>query len=140
MSWYKRNYVIDPRVQLKIVGFLASIAVVMSIIICALAYKKVNQLGVLFTGSVVPPALQAEVFETLARSLMFSLIAIVTVMILVFSIAGIILTHRVAGPIWRLQAEIRRHLNGEKIHPIRFRKNDEFKELADLVNQLISKQ
>jgi hypothetical protein len=136
-AWYPRNYLINPHVQLKIVFLLGGIASVTSIIICAIAYERLLRLGALFNHSVVPPVAMPGVFKGIADSLMFRLLGIVSLMIGAFCIIGIILTHRVAGPIWKLQTQLKKFLSGEDIQPIRFRRRDEFRELPELINKLI---
>jgi hypothetical protein len=137
IPWYKRNYLVDPKVQLKIVLFLAGIALVAAVTICLIAYERLIQLGALFNHSAVPPAALPRAFEAIATSLMFRLISIVVLMVIMFSAAGIALTHRIAGPIWKLQVELRRFLAGEDVRPIQFRRHDEFQELPDLINELM---
>ena len=137
-KWYQRNYLIDPKAQLKIVSLLAGVAIIASILICAIAYERLIKLGVLFNGSGVPIALLPEAFRDMANSLMDRLIAIVLLMVVVFGVLGVLLTHRVAGPIWKLQSELKKILRGEDVHPIHFRKHDEFKELPDLINKLVA--
>lgn len=225
VMWWQRNYVIEPKLQLKIVGFLASVSLVMAGLIIWTASSKINELGVFFNRSllihaptmnpfkdlacsiqlalagigisfvvvvigiikiiaekklsflwlalsmivcmclifsaaymgktymkvsqmgtpastappVIMPVAKEEAFQLIATSLMFNLSSIVTFMIMIFSGAGIILTHRVAGPIWRLQTELRKLMSGQEIRPLKFRKNDEFHELAELINILIER-
>ena len=50
---------------------------------------------------------------------------------------GIVVTHRVAGPIYRIEQDLKRLLQGEKIEPIHIRRRDEFQELVDIINQVI---
>ncbi|MFH1868795.1 MAG: hypothetical protein ABH843_07475 [Candidatus Omnitrophota bacterium] len=50
------------------------------------------------------------------------------------------LSHRIAGPIYRLEKELDKLLAGEKVSQIRLRKNDELKPLADKINRLVNKQ
>lgn len=137
VPWYNRNYVIDPSVQLKIVLFLGSIALAAASGICLIAYERMLELGNLFNTTVVPPAALPAAFKEIADSLMYRLAAMVTVMIILFCLAGILLTHRVAGPIWKLQVELRRFFDGEDIKRIAFRKRDEFQDLPKLINKLI---
>lgn len=135
--WYKRKYISDSSAQIRVVLFLASIATVAAVCICWIAYERLADLSVLFNQRHVPPVALPQVFEKYASKMMFDLVSVVVVMIVIFSVAGIILTHRLAGPIWKVQREIKKVLKGEKIKPISFRKGDEFQELPPLVNQLI---
>ena len=76
-------------------------------------------------------------FKMIADSLMYRLTAVVLLMIFAFIVTGILLTHRIAGPIWKLQRELSKFLGGEKIRPISFRDGDEYRELPELVNKLL---
>jgi len=137
LPWYKKNYLVDPLPQIRIVGMLAGIATVAAVAICCIAYERLMKLDVLFNRSLIPPAALPSAFEAIARSLMYRLITIVVLMVLIFTAAGILLTHRISGPIWKLQKELKRFLAGEQIRPIHFRKGDEYKELPELINKLI---
>ncbi|MBK9292882.1 MAG: hypothetical protein IPM57_00290 [Oligoflexia bacterium] len=138
-SLLKRKFLVDPKVQLKVVLLLGGVAILCSIAICYIAYSKMIQLGVLFNGGIVPPALVPQTFATIAESLMSQLILVVITMIIVFVFLGIYLTHKLTGPIWKLQNELKRHINGQTINPIQFRKGDAFKELPGLINKIINK-
>lgn len=48
-------------------------------------------------------------------------------------------SHKMAGPIYKIKAYLRRILKGEKVEEIRLRKGDDFQELANLINELIEK-
>lgn len=135
--WHRRNYMIAPKLQLKIVGMLAGVAVVSSIIICIVAYERILLLDRLFDGNYVPPPLGKSTLTLVANTLMKRLLIIVSGMVCVFTVLGVYLTHKVAGPMWKLEHEIEKFLNNEKISPIKFRKGDEFQRLPELVNRLI---
>jgi len=71
------------------------------------------------------------VFPTL---LMNNLIIMILIMVI-----GIFYSHRMAGPIYRMEQDIKKVLAGEKDLRIKVRKKDKFKELAELINKLIQK-
>jgi nitrogen fixation/metabolism regulation signal transduction histidine kinase len=58
---------------------------------------------------------------------------------LMIIVVGIFYSHRIAGPMYRIETDIKRVLDGEKGVTIRLRKKDKLQSLADLVNQLIKK-
>lgn len=133
----QRKYLVDPRVQFKVITFLGGIAVICALIICAMAYERLMQLHVLFNNSMVAPIMMPQAFQAIATSLMYRLIAIVLIMIAIFVWAGILLTHKLTGPIWKLQYQLKKFHKGETIPPLKFRKGDAFTELPDLINKLI---
>jgi nitrogen fixation/metabolism regulation signal transduction histidine kinase len=59
--------------------------------------------------------------------------------VIVLIAANIYYSHRIAGPVYRMKKVVQQKLDGQKVEPIRFRKDDEFQELADLVNRLMEK-
>ncbi len=58
---------------------------------------------------------------------------------LLIIVVGIFYSHRIAGPMYRIETDIKRVLDGEKSVEIHLRKKDKFRSLAELVNQLIRK-
>jgi len=52
---------------------------------------------------------------------------------------GVFYSHRLAGPIYKLQDTMEKALRGEAVLPVHLRKNDELHELADLINRLLDR-
>jgi hypothetical protein len=52
---------------------------------------------------------------------------------------GIVVTHRIAGPVYRIQQQLERTLQGEKVGPIRLRRGDEFHKFAEIINQVLER-
>jgi methyl-accepting chemotaxis protein len=61
------------------------------------------------------------------------------VIMLLFIVLGILATHRIAGPVYRIEVDIERVLAGEKGVRVRTRKRDAFPDLAERVNELIER-
>jgi hypothetical protein len=135
--WYRRNYCVAPRAQITIVGMLAGIAIISSLAICYTAHLAVMDLGKLFNGTYPRPPLRMDVFQYISEILVTRLIKVVCAMVVIFILAGIYLTHHLAGPVWKLENELKKFLNGEKIPPMRFRRWDAFQGLPALINKLL---
>ncbi len=58
------------------------------------------------------------------------------VIMIVLSVMGIFYSHKMAGPVYRMNADIRMVLGGELGKRIKLRKKDEFQSLADNINLL----
>jgi hypothetical protein len=56
---------------------------------------------------------------------------------LIISILGVFYSHKIAGPVYRMDKDIGRVLSGEKGVTIKLRKTDKLHNLADRINQLI---
>ncbi len=54
-------------------------------------------------------------------------------------VVGIVSTHRVAGPVYRMQSDIERVLSGQLHTRVRLRRGDAFPGLAEKVNELIER-
>jgi nitrogen fixation/metabolism regulation signal transduction histidine kinase len=61
------------------------------------------------------------------------------VIMLMLIVAGVFLTHKIAGPVFRIQSDIDKVLAGERNVRVRFRRHDAFPELAEKVNKLIER-
>lgn len=62
-----------------------------------------------------------------------ALLAVVAVLNFIYSLK---VSHRVIGPIYRIQTHLEQVLAGNKSHELRLREGDHFAELAELVNQV----
>lgn len=51
---------------------------------------------------------------------------------------GLVLTHRIAGPIYRFETYLGQVVRGEQSGPVRIRKGDEFQDLCTLINDAVS--
>ena len=69
---------------------------------------------------------------------MIILIALPITLFVIWFIA-LELSHRIAGPLYRLEKELNERIDGKKSGPIQLREKDELKELADKINKLIVK-
>ncbi len=123
----RRIRVIDNVFQYRI------IAVLLIVVVCGVAVFTVGALLVFAALGGTGPALGGERFLSL-----FPPILINDIVIMIFLIvAGIVLTHRIAGPVFRVLSDIERVLAGEKGVRVHFRRGDSFPELAEKVNELI---
>lgn len=133
MGLFQRTkFVVNPKAQYKIVLFLGGIAVISALVIMVVTYSQLMKVSPLIDSSLGGP-------DEIIGDIIIRISIVVFVMIIYFIIAGVVLTNRVAGPIWRLEDQLRRYLSGEKIDPIKFRKEDEFQELPDIINEVLSR-
>ena len=97
------------------------------------------------------------VFDLMARELVFPeaifghlvpviertnqlLILTLPAMVLVILWCALVISHRFAGPIERLETDLDKILQGETHHRIRLRKDDDLKGVADRINALLRRQ
>ncbi len=126
---YKRKKkLIQPKFQLKIAFACLGIAVMSALVLTVL----INQVVLDFSdkGWIDSAKVESEWMGVVMTKLLIAL-AILTPMTLAL---GVILMHRVAGPIYRFRQFIRAVGRGEHPQECRLRKGDELTDLCDLLN------
>jgi methyl-accepting chemotaxis protein len=127
---------INTPVQNKtlILVFIAAI-VPMAIVSVCLYYLIFNmlawQLGI--------PEIIAYNLVPVARKVNIIILLSLPAALFVIWLVALELSHRIAGPVYRLEKELDDRLDGKKTGPIRLRKKDELHILADKINRLIEK-
>jgi HAMP domain-containing protein len=109
-------------------------------------FSSILVFGLAFLAPFIPPAIKlaspitleeramaAKQFLFLAQTILPGLI----VLIPVAAVFSIYLTHRVAGPLFRIEQTAREMIQGNLALRIRLRKGDELHELAGLVNETL---
>ncbi len=138
--WYRRKYLINPEFQSTIIGFFVGLSVV-TILVFFWAFRLVF-------GNFLDQAREIGIPEghplyqliTQQQHAMVWILTGTSVLMFVFlMVGGIILSHQIAGPIFRLTRQLQALLDDEEVSPMAFRKRDFFHELAPLVNQLSEK-
>jgi methyl-accepting chemotaxis protein len=123
----RRRKVVDGRLQ------YGMIAVFLTVIVAGLLLFAAVVAVFLFITGEGDAAAQAAFLRSVLPWLLLNDLAIMIVAI----VTGIIATHRIAGPIYRIESDIDRALAGEAGVTIRLRRTDAFPALARKVNQLL---
>ncbi len=123
----RRVKVIDARLQYGMIAVFLAVVVAGLLLFSAVAallsfVAGAGESGAAFVSRVLPWLLLNDL----------------AIMVLVI-VVGIFATHRVAGPVYRMERDIERVLAGERGVTIRLRRTDAFPGLARRVNQLIGK-
>lgn len=124
---WRRQYLINPKAQLRLILFLTSVVVFGTALFMLIVYQQMVLLL---------PQTGTERLEIIGL-LLSRLGLISTIMIVYFVIAGVVLTNRIVGPIFRLREELNKFVRGEDIHPVKFRGDDDFQEILPLINEVI---
>jgi hypothetical protein len=126
-----RHYLIKHKMQIRTTAkfvFFAFISLLLGgILVYLTIWPTLSQL--------VPP----DIFPILRANFIFILFWNSAPIILLIFVAGIIITHRIAGPVYTIETKLDKALRGEEIQLIRLRKGDELQELADKINALLQK-
>ena len=136
----RKVYLINPRFQWRFIGFMA----VVSLLAIAILFVS----NVLFFRNMTQEALGAGLapdnpyFDFLkeqksALSMLYfgvSAVAFVVMMGL-----GVLYSHRIAGPLYRLNQHMKAIADGAEPSPVNFRKRDQFQELVESFNAMIAR-
>jgi signal transduction histidine kinase len=87
---------------------------------------------------VVSEFVPKEVMHLVRRQVLVRTLLFLVPIILVIVSFTILISHRVAGPLFRIQRTIDEVVRGEDVQDIKLRKKDELKGLAAKVNELIA--
>jgi hypothetical protein len=133
-----KNYLINPPFQLKLLGYFAVLFVITTLSLYSTLYlffwrfkEKALKVGipeghVFFEYLTYQQSDMEQLFIGLAALNLFLLLA-----------AGLILSHRIAGPIHKLKRHLRKEASPSE--PFKLRENDFFRELEPIVNDLKEK-
>ena len=141
-SFQRKVILINPKFQLKISGYFA----ILSIINIGIFYGCIRYFFSLFTkmGAEVGLPKNHVYFmfvedQVMAMNIVFGVTSLITISFLMFS--GVYISHKVAGPLYRLNKCMREMANGEmEVSEINFRNGDFFQELADGFNLFIKRK
>ena len=85
-----------------------------------------------------PEAIAGILMPVLSKVNLVMLVSLPVCLVLIW-FAALGISHRVAGPLYRLEKDLDERIAGTKQGPIRLRQKDEFKALAEKLNKLICK-
>ena len=136
----RRTYLINPRFQWRFIGFMATV----SLLAIALLFVS----NILFFRNMEQEALSVgltrdnpyfDFLQEQKSALSTVYFAVSGVVFALMMGLGILYSHRIAGPLHNLDRKMRRIASGEEPSPVRFRRRDQFLELADSFNAMIVK-
>jgi signal transduction histidine kinase len=138
----RRQYLIDRKFQLTWALRIFAIMFVVSLAVGWTIYYVVwdattNQLKALVAQGVLSQAQLLPISSTIKASIGFALIFRSAVILFALAVLTVFLTHRIAGPIFKIRKTLRLIGEGETSERIHLRKRDEYKDLADEMNSLI---
>jgi len=129
MKWKRKKKLIEKRMQIKIAVYVA------------LSLLVVLVFSLVFTHATIK-----SIFPRILSTTMGAKIAAIQTNLLIFGVVylifaafiSILISHKIAGPIFKFKKEIRGMIEtGDISKRIFLRQGDELKDLADLLNQLL---
>lgn len=135
-SWKRRNYLVNKSLQPRYMAMVGILILIMSVLIAWIVYSTMwYALSEMLEGD--------PMFYVRFRAMNIDLLGrFLTVIVLGSALAVILMmfiSHRIAGPLFRLERTIREMGEGKIPLKVNLRQKDEFKQLAAVVNSAISR-
>lgn len=128
MAFYKRSvFLINPSFQLRFSLLVCSVIVISTLIYPIIIYDFFEMV-LANTNSVAPNVVAAQ------KDLIYYLILIQFVMTFLVFLIFIFLTHKIAGPLYKLKTHLANIREGDPISPLTFRNGDYFHDVAEEVS------
>lgn len=141
-QFVRKQYLIDRKFQLKWAGRIFLLLFMVSFVVGWAIYYAVwdattSQLKGLVAQGVLSQSQILPVSSTIKSSIAFALLSRSLAVLFILSILTIFLTHRIAGPVFKIKKIIRLIRGGQGSERVFLRKHDEFKDLAEDLNALL---
>jgi len=134
----RKNYLINPRFQLSMVGIFIGIALIVNIINFLSITYSFHEIIAAGNQANLPENSQFFKFihsqETRFTSIFLWTSLISATTLIVF---GILLSHKIAGPIYRINQDLKSMTKDGKLRTLHFRKGDFFVETTKTFNEFV---
>jgi hypothetical protein len=124
-KWYLRRLIVNTPVQRVFVIYMLAMGLILF------------SLGALFVNLWQRILILRMTGQVLLNSRDYILMGAIVVIIVAGIYVGLVISNRIAGPIFRLSQEMIKLVDGQKVQPIAFRKNDYYQELAVAYNKIL---
>ncbi len=131
MAQHKRRIqLINPSLQLKLCLIFLGLSLVCLMLQFTLVYAAITEIGM--SSSLYGSLMISEISRVLWHRFLFTAAAAVPLTLFL----GILVTFRIAGPVYRFERHLEAVIAGKNPRPCRVRNGDEFHELCTLINQV----
>jgi len=132
-SYRRRNYLVAKKFQLKFAGLILGFMFLVALFSALTIYYNTWMVLGEKLANVYPQGRLKGILQH-ANYVLFFRILIVSPIVLFFAIY---VSHRIAGPIYRIRRDLEQVAAGNYSLRIKLRKTDELKDVADAMNKVI---
>lgn len=138
--WYRRQYLVNPGFQLRFMFYVASAVLLgFAVIYATNLWYLANLVAQGEELGLDPQHVYFEYVDQQRRMMNTAFLGVSTAVFALLMVGGLLLSHKIAGPIYRIERYTNDLLSGNASpHPVRLRKGDFFPEIETIVNGLIS--
>ncbi len=138
-----RNYLLDPAFQLKYTGMVVAVTIVVASVLGYIAYDQSHAQTEMLSVNLAMEGHTAEYIEEQAaaadQALLLQIVGGVFLLVFSLGITGILVTHRLVGPAYKMKSLFRDVSEGHLRIRGRLRKGDELKDVFDEFETMIEK-
>ena len=138
-----RNYLLDARFQLKYTGMVVAVTMVVATILGKVAYDQSHAQTEMMTINLAMAGETADFIEQTAREadqqLLLMIIGGIAILVISLGITGIMVTHRVVGPAFKMKSLFRHVADGHLKLYGRLREGDELQDVFLEFERMIEK-
>jgi methyl-accepting chemotaxis protein len=139
-NYKRRKYIINPKFQYFMLGFALFQSLITSAVLFALNYHFFHKFKLMGQQANIPENHIYFQFLNEQQAYFGQAIFVVYAIIGVFLVTTVtVLSHRVAGPLYRLTKHMKEISDGKKLGDVQFREHDFFPELAETFNRMSAK-
>ena len=140
MRVFRKRYFVNFRVQLPLIlgaNVLALISVAM--IVTLNAYTQAHLQNYMFALNLPPDHPFSGVLAQREAEYARMCVLIGFIQFALFNLIAVILSHRIAGPLYRLERHLLEVGEGQEPRDVKFRKGDLYQHLADACNKVMAR-
>jgi signal peptidase II len=126
----RRIKIVRPKLQMKLTLTFVGLTLLALMLQFMIFLRTMTGIAVTLPSD--HDVLMDAIPEVLLHSLLLTFCVVVPLVFLV----GVLLTFRIAGPVYRFESYLKQILRGENPGQCHLRKGDELNELCDLINQV----
>jgi len=132
-----RNFLLDPKFQLKYTAMVVVVTAIVASVGGVLVYRySVGQTESMVVQLLADPGLDPSMVESLERDahehdklLLLGIVGAIFAMVVALGLTGIVITHKMAGPVFKLKRLLREVAAGDLSPKPGLRKGDELQDL-----------
>jgi nitrogen fixation/metabolism regulation signal transduction histidine kinase len=136
-----RNYLLDPRFQLKYTSYVVVVTIVVASVLGYFAYQESHAQTEMMMINRVMAGEAADFIEQEAesydRNLLLAIIGGIAVLGLALGVTGVLVTHRVVGPAYKMKLLFQHVRDGHLTLKGRLRKGDELQDVFLVFEEMI---
>jgi len=140
--FFRRRFLVEPKFQFTLVLYFLLIGVPVAVgnyYLMRQAFQGyIDQVAAGMSG--VNPEIVPGMFADLRKTLLSYFVVGSVSGLIAFAVGGILVSHRIAGPLYQLEEAMKEYLETGVVKTVRFRKHDFAERVASLYNQVIAKK